>query len=77
MNCRELVERITDYLEEQLPPDDTRRLEQHLAECPHCGVYLEQMRAIVRTIGKLEEEHVHPEARQRLLEIFRRWKEGD
>ena len=36
MPCRELVELITDYLEDRLSPVDRRRFETHLATCEAC-----------------------------------------
>jgi anti-sigma factor RsiW len=71
MNCRELVESITDYLEGQLPVAETQRLEEHLAECPGCRTYLEQMRGLIHAAGKLEEREISTEAKAKLLGIFR------
>ena len=34
------------------------------------------MRQVIRTVGKLEEKHIAPEARQELLDVFRNWKKG-
>jgi anti-sigma factor RsiW len=74
MSCRELVEVITDYLEGTLPDDDRRRFEEHLAECPYCVNYLEQMRVTIATLGELREDSIPPEARRELLEAFRGWR---
>ena len=43
MPCRELVELVTDYLEDRLSPADRARFEAHLAECEYCETYLDQM----------------------------------
>jgi hypothetical protein len=50
------------------------RFEAHLAQCSPCGTYLEQMRQTIRALGRLPEESVQPEARDRLLDVFRDWK---
>ena len=76
LTCRELVELVTDYLEGTLPAADRARFEQHLALCPNCPAYLEQMRQTIRALGMLPEESITPEARQELLEAFRNWKRG-
>jgi anti-sigma factor RsiW len=73
MVCIELVELVTEYLEERLAPDQVRRFEAHLEGCPHCRVYLAQMRVVVRAVGFLPETAVTPEARAVLLEHFRTW----
>ena len=73
MTCRDLVELVTEYLEETLPPVDRVRFDAHLAACPHCRVYLEQMRLIVRVLGHLPEEAVAPAEWNALREHFRHW----
>ena len=73
MACRELVELVTDYLEDRLPPDDRARFEAHLADCSYCETYLEQMRQTIRLLGRLPEESLAPQARDALLAAFRGW----
>lgn len=71
--CRELVELVTDYLEDRLPPQARARFEVHLAECEYCETYLEQMRQTIRVLGRLPEESLSAEARDALLGAFRDW----
>lgn len=71
--CRELVELVTDYLEDRLSPIDRARFEAHLAECEPCRTYLEQFRQTIRVLGRLPEESLSPEAREALLTAFRGW----
>lgn len=76
LSCRELVELVTDYLEEKLAPGDRTRFELHLAYCDWCRTYLRQMRQVVVTAGKVTEETIDPAARDALLAAFRGWKGG-
>jgi anti-sigma factor RsiW len=73
MPCRELVEVITDYLEDHLSPVDRARFEAHLAECEACRTYLEQFRQTIRVLGRLPEDSLSSEARNALLDAFRGW----
>lgn len=75
MPCRELVELVTDYLEDRLTPIDRARFEAHLATCDACRTYLDQFRQTVRTLGRLPEESLPPEARKALLAAFRGWSD--
>ena len=43
MECRELVELLTEYLEEALPAAERARLEAHLAACDDCTAFLVQL----------------------------------
>jgi anti-sigma factor RsiW len=73
MPCRELVDLITDYLEDRLSPVDRARFEAHLADCEACRTYLEQFRQTIRVLGRLPEESLSSEARNALLVAFRGW----
>jgi anti-sigma factor RsiW len=73
MPCRELVELVTEYLEDRLSPVDRARFEAHLAECDACRTYLEQFRQTIRVLGRLPEESLSPGAREALLTAFRGW----
>jgi predicted anti-sigma-YlaC factor YlaD len=53
MTCKELVELVTEYLEGTLSALDCGRFEEHLAECPGCHTYLQQMRQTIRVLGRL------------------------
>ena len=76
MVCEELVEVVTDYLEGALPRRDRRRFERHLKGCPFWTLYLELIREVIRTLGRLTEETIPPEARDELLVTFRDWHRG-
>ena len=76
MNCRELVELVTGYLENTLSVADRLRLEAHLEECSYCAEYVEQMRQTVGVLGRLPEESVSPESERELLKAFRGWRES-
>lgn len=73
LTCAQLVELVTDYLEQRLSSDDTERFEEHLAFCDGCSTYLEQMRATIAASGRLRETDLPRELEERLLEAFRGW----
>jgi predicted anti-sigma-YlaC factor YlaD len=73
LTCRELVELVSDYLEDRMPLDERVVFEEHLHVCPGCTNYLAQMRETIRTVGRLREEDISPEARDELLQAFRAW----
>lgn len=73
MPCRELVELVTDYLEDRLLPLDRARFEAHLGECEGCRTYLEQFRQTIRALGRLPEDSLSPEAKDALVAAFRGW----
>jgi anti-sigma factor RsiW len=74
LTCKEMVEIVTDYLEDRLPPTDRRRFEEHLARCEGCRNYLDQMRETIQLVGALGEDSIPVPVRERLLRAFRDWR---
>jgi len=74
--CQEFVEVITDYLEGAMDAELSASFEQHLAGCPHCTAYLEQMRAIIRVSGTIRAEALTPEFQAGLVAAFQDWRQA-
>ena len=74
LTCREVVELLTDYLEGALAPGERARVEEHLATCPDCTAYVEQLRTTIGVLGRLREEDVPAGIRGALLAAFRGWR---
>jgi anti-sigma factor RsiW len=73
LSCQEVVELITDYLEDALAPAVRARVELHLGACDGCASYLDQMRDTIRIAGALREEDLEPDLREELVGTFRGW----
>jgi anti-sigma factor RsiW len=76
LTCQELVELVTDYLDDALSLDERTRFELHLGYCDWCRTYVRQMRQVLASAGRLTEESLSPEGRAALLGAFRDWKKG-
>ncbi|HZU02582.1 MAG TPA: zf-HC2 domain-containing protein [Ktedonobacteraceae bacterium] len=75
LTCQQVVELITDYLENVLLAQTRKRLEEHMANCPGCETYMEQIRQTINLVHTLAEEPASPETKQELLQLFRKWKQ--
>jgi len=73
IECQKVVEVITAYLEDALPARDRRRLEAHLAACPYCSGYLDQIRETIALTGRLQDDDLSPAALEDLTGVFRAW----
>jgi anti-sigma factor RsiW len=73
--CQEVVEIVSDYLDETMAPADRRRFEAHLQGCPYCTEYLEQLREVGGALRGLGAESIDEARRNALLEAFRGWHE--
>ena len=77
MDCIELVERVTEYLDAAIPSRDRQRFEAHVGECPGCAEILAQFRVVIATTGALRPDDaaaVEPGLRDQLLGLFRDWQ---
>jgi predicted anti-sigma-YlaC factor YlaD len=71
LTCQELVELVTDYLEGVLADEVRARFDQHLAVCPGCETYLDQIRVTASLLGDLSVDDITGEVRATLLSAFR------
>jgi predicted anti-sigma-YlaC factor YlaD len=76
LSCQQVVELVTDYLENALLPGMSKRLEEHVAECPGCENYIEQMQLTIDMLRQIARESVFPATKQELLQLFRDWNKG-
>ena len=74
LTCADIVKLVTDYLEGRLTSAERLRFEGHVAICPPCRSYLDQMRTTVELVGGLREEDVPPELEEHLVAAFRDWR---
>ena len=71
--CRDVVELVSDYLDEALTPAVRTRLEEHLRSCRNCAAYLQQMRTTVRALARLAAPALGRGERDALVARYRTW----
>ena len=71
--CRQAVALMTDYLDGALKPRDRKRFETHLAECPHCAEYLEQLKRTIELTGRIDADELAPVVVDELVGLYRSW----
>jgi anti-sigma factor RsiW len=76
LTCRELVELVSDYLDDELPAAERARFDSHIGGCEACTAYVEQMRITLTVVGSIPPDGISPEAERELLAAFRGWKSG-
>ncbi len=52
-HCRKLVFLMLDYVDTELSPEDTAKLESHLADCQSCRALLQSLRQTVDLLAHL------------------------
>jgi anti-sigma factor RsiW len=75
--CQQWVEMVTDYLEGTLPPALQDAADRHLADCPHCREYLEQMRRTIAIATRMRDDDVPDDVVDALARAFADYRRGD
>jgi len=71
LDCDQVVELVTDLLEGALDETTAERVHVHLAECPGCATYVEQIRQTVNTLGAVTPQALSTQAQEDLVAAFR------
>lgn len=75
LKCREVTERASAFIDRQLGFGARLAVLAHLALCPHCRLYLRQLRLTSETLRQLPLEP-EPDARAVLEAVRRRQEEA-
>lgn len=51
MKCDSIDDLLLDFVEGELPPDDEKKVQQHLDQCPACAVKCRETRALLGDLG--------------------------
>ena len=71
LNCREVSDRVSDFLDARLPLRVRLQMRLHLLMCRICREYVRQMALVVRALGRLPRNLPSAELQTELLAMFR------
>lgn len=75
LRCIELVELVTEYLDDAVDSELRARIDDHLSLCEGCRNYLDEMRSTVAALGRVGGAPEPSEPVQAaLLAAFRGWR---
>ena len=74
LDCNEVVELVTAYLDGALKRRERKAFERHLSKCDGCTNYVEQIRFTIEAVGRVKEDELPPQLRENLVTAFRDWK---
>ena len=79
-DCKELFSLLSEYLDEELPPDTCEQIRSHIAGCPPCVKFVNSLRRSVDLLHEFragEAPGPLPEpARDELRRAFQRNRDG-
>ncbi|MEM7007780.1 MAG: zf-HC2 domain-containing protein [Thermodesulfobacteriota bacterium] len=70
--CKDVVENIMVYIDDELDLETLKELEKHTGVCPECMAFVNTYRRMLEVTGKLKEKHfVTPDVRNRLRVLLK------
>ncbi|NPU84510.1 MAG: DUF2275 domain-containing protein [Syntrophaceae bacterium] len=67
MTCKEIEDRLSAFLDDALPPEERRQIEEHLSSCASCSRAVEDLRKTVGLVRDLEEVEPPPWLKQKIM----------
>jgi anti-sigma factor ChrR (cupin superfamily) len=72
LNCREVTEKASDYLEQTLSWQQRLSIRLHLLVCHHCRRYLRQLHAVALAVKQIPTPTVSEEAIYKQIEVLKK-----
>lgn len=72
--CREMLARLSEYLDGELDDALCRQFDAHMGDCPPCQDFLESLRRTVDVLGRLPRPSLTPEHKRQIVEAYDRLK---
>ncbi len=67
LTCREFLQELSDYLDENAGAEVKAKLEQHIRECPNCWVVCDTTKRTIRIYKGMEPHPISPDIESRLM----------
>lgn len=72
IRCDDILQEISDYLDEEITPELRANMEVHLRACPHCKVLVDTTRKILTLVAEDSFLELPQGVSERLLERLAR-----
>lgn len=68
--CEEAIDRLFEFIDNELPDEELRRIGEHLEECPPCEAELHINEKIKSIVNRCPREEAPEALRSRILETI-------
>lgn len=76
-SCLDLLEKLSEYLDGDLPPSICEEIEAHIADCEPCVRFVRSLRNTVSHVGAVPPVEMPDDVRRACIEAFaRRCRDG-
>jgi len=68
LTCKQFLDELNEYLDEEVQGNVRHDLEEHLNECPNCWVVCDTTKKTIQIYKGMEPQPVPPEVQSRLVD---------
>lgn len=72
LTCKQLLQELSDYLDDLLDPEAKKELQRHINECPNCWVVCNTAEKTLKVFKGMEAKALPVDVNDRLMEALRR-----
>ena len=75
-HCRDLLERLSEYIDGEAPPSVCDEIEKHLASCEPCVRFIRSLRSTVAHVGRVPRPEMSEEMKRACIDAYEK-RRGD
>ena len=72
LTCKEFVDGISDFIDDDIAPELRERLHNHISECPNCWVVYDTTKKTIQVFKGMEAQQLPEDVRSRLMQAVER-----
>jgi anti-sigma factor (TIGR02949 family) len=72
LTCKEFVDGISDFIDDDIAPELRERLQKHISECPNCWVVYDTTKKTIQVFKGMEAQPLPEDVRSRLMQALER-----
>ena len=70
LTCKDFLQELSDYLDENLDAEVRAKLEKHITECPNCWVIADTTRKTIQIYKGMEPYNIPADVESRLMKAL-------
>ena len=75
-SCKQIFEKLSEYMDGELPTDLCESIDDHMADCPPCQSFMESLRRTVTLVERVDAPTMPEEIRASVREAYERYRDG-
>lgn len=75
--CREMFQRLSEYIDGELDPDLCERFDRHMGDCAPCVAFVESLKRTVALLRRTPGARLSEDQKREIVQAWNRLREED